>query len=91
MVVLGNDPQNVVLASAVTDPSILPPATITVESEIFGQHGDHQLFAERIGGVLLVVVFDERSSLGLIRLRVRRAREAIKQVLAWSVPPALGQ
>lgn len=91
MVVVGNEPQNVVLASAVTDPSLLPPATILVEDWTCVHHGDHQLFAEAIGGVLLVVMFDERSSLGLIRLRVRRARDAISRVLAWSVPPASGQ
>jgi predicted regulator of Ras-like GTPase activity (Roadblock/LC7/MglB family) len=34
------------------------------------------------GGVILVVIFDDRTSLGLIRLRVKRAQAEMEEVLA---------
>lgn len=38
--------------------------------------------AQPIGKATLVFVFNDRSSLGLIRLRVRNAKEAIERALA---------
>lgn len=71
-----------VLAAAVTDASIASPAQVCVEGETFFAFGDRKIFAEPIGGATLVIVFDDRSSLGLIRIRVRNAKQAIERALA---------
>ncbi len=70
-----------VLAAAVTDPSLKPPRTVFVESETYFDFEDRRIFAQPIGPATLVFVFDDRSSLGLIRLRVRTAREALEREL----------
>lgn len=60
-------------------------AKLLKESEFTGQfhEGEHtnvhiSLVAQR---VILVILFDERSSLGLVRLRVRKAGEEIGRIL----------
>lgn len=81
-VVQDNQPRNQVLAAAVKgDSAVKPPAKIVVEAETYFDFIDWQLYAERIGGATLVFIFDDRSSLGLIRLRVRHAKDAIKRAL----------
>jgi hypothetical protein len=82
MVVANNQHQNEVLAGAVKDPSIKPPMKILVGSETYFDFVERQIFAEPIGQATLVFVFDDRSSLGLIRLRVRNAKDAIARGLA---------
>lgn len=82
MVVRDNEHRNVVLAGATTDPSLEPPTRIMIEGEIYLAIDGRQIFAELIGGATLVIVFDDRSSHGLIRLRVRHAREAIARAIA---------
>src|SRR3954471_19692419 len=79
MVVVNNQHQNEVLAGAVKEASIKPPMKLLIESETYFDFLDRQIFADRIGEASLVFVFDDRSSLGLIRLRVRQTREAIEQ------------
>jgi len=44
-------------------------------------HMHISVISEDINSLILVVVFDDRSSLGLVRLRVKRAYQAIKTVL----------
>jgi predicted regulator of Ras-like GTPase activity (Roadblock/LC7/MglB family) len=80
--VASNQDQSDVLAAAVKSSSIKPPLKVVVESEAYLDFVDRRIFALPIGPAVLVVVFDEQSSLGLIRLRVRRAREAIVAALA---------
>ena len=70
-----------VLAGAVKDPSITPPR-VHADSEIWIELAETQVFAEPLGGAMLVLVFDDKSSFGLIRLRVRHAKDAIKSELA---------
>jgi len=82
MVILDNQYQNEVLGSAVKDPSIKPPTKLMIQSETYLDFGDWQVFAWPIGTATLVVVFDDQSSLGLIRLRARIARPAIERALA---------
>lgn len=81
-VVVNNQPRNEVLAGAVKDSSVKPPLNLFIQGETHADFADWQLFADRIGAASLVVVFDDRSSLGLIRLRVRQAKQAIEQALA---------
>ena len=80
-VVQDNQPRNQVLAAAVKDASIKPPAKVVVDAETYLDFVDWQLFAEPIGKATLVFIFDDRSSLGLIRLRVRQAKDAIRRAL----------
>lgn len=82
MVVSDNQYQNEVLASAVKDPSTKPPVKLMIQSETYLDFVDWQIFAWPIGTATLVVLFDEQSSLGLIRLRARNARAAIERALA---------
>jgi hypothetical protein len=82
MVVANNQHQSEMLAGAVKDSSIKPPMKLVVESETYFDFVDRQIFADRIGEATLLFIFDDRSSLGLIRLRVRQAKEAIEQALA---------
>jgi predicted regulator of Ras-like GTPase activity (Roadblock/LC7/MglB family) len=60
-------------------------ASLLAEKEFTGQYheGEHtnvhiSIIAQRI---ILVVLFDERTSLGLVRLRVRRAAKSIEDIL----------
>ncbi|MGM0596800.1 MAG: roadblock/LC7 domain-containing protein [Myxococcota bacterium] len=60
-------------------------ANLLAEKEFTGQYheGEHtnvhiSIIAQRI---ILVVLFDERTSLGLVRLRVRRAAKSIEDIL----------
>jgi predicted regulator of Ras-like GTPase activity (Roadblock/LC7/MglB family) len=59
-------------------------AKVLKENEFATQfhEGEHQNVHIQIVGqrVILVVIFDERSSLGLVRLRVRKANQALNQV-----------
>lgn len=82
MLVADNQHQNEVLAGAVQDPSIKRPMKLMVEGETYFDFVEWQLFAQPIGKATLVFVFNDRSSLGLIRLRVRNAKEAIERALA---------
>ncbi len=50
---------------------------------VFGWAADVPLFTwrkERTGRVILVVIFDNRTSLGLVRLRVKRANEQLTRI-----------
>jgi len=73
-----NEPFDDVIASALRELSIDPPRITKLESDplMFGIDG-LGVYAESIGASLLVISFAERTSLGLVRLRVRKAREAI--------------
>lgn len=82
MEVANNQLQNQVIASAVKDSSISPPLKVMIEGETYFDFVDRQIFADRVVGTTLVFVFDDRSSLALIKLRVRHAREAIEHALA---------
>ena len=82
MVVVDNQHQNEVLAGAVGDSSVKPPLKLMIESEAYFDFVDRQIFATRIGGATLLFIFNDRSSWGLIRLRVRQAEETIRQALA---------
>lgn len=84
MVVSDNQYKNDVLGRAVRDPSTRPPVKLMIQSETYLDFGDWQVFAWPVGTATLVVVFDEQSSLGLIRLRARNARPAIERALAPS-------
>ena len=59
-------------------------AKVLKENEFATQfhEGEHQNVHIQIVGqrVILVVIFDERSSLGLVRLRVRKANQALNDV-----------
>jgi len=78
IVIADNQQHNEVIAFAVADPSIKPPMKVLIESETYFDFVRTQLFAEPIGRAALVFVFDDRSSLGLVRLRIHHARDAIK-------------
>ncbi|MGE5186244.1 MAG: hypothetical protein ACM31C_29520 [Acidobacteriota bacterium] len=82
MVVANNEQHNEVLAAAAKDPSIRPPMKVLLESEAYFDFVDRQIFAAPLSSAILVIAFDDRSSLGLIRLRVRHAKEAIERALA---------
>lgn len=82
MVVENNQQHNKVLARAVRDPSVKPPLKVFIEGETYFDFGQTQMVAEPIGRATLVLVFDDQSSLGLVRLRLRHARDAIKLALA---------
>lgn len=82
----GTAPQKL-LASAVHDTTTLkPPAKFILDSDGYAifVFEDTTFFAQRIGHATttIVVAFDNRSSLGLIRLRVRNASHAIESALA---------
>jgi hypothetical protein len=81
-----DEPSEHVLARAVREPSIQPPRITDIENEplIFGV-ADHGAYAERIGAAVLVIAFDDRTSLGLIRLRARKAREAIATAVTLGI------
>lgn len=49
---------------------------------------EHLYIAKVAEGLILAVVFDERSSLGLVRLRVRKATKAIEAVYATMLAKA---
>ncbi|MBN2804539.1 MAG: roadblock/LC7 domain-containing protein [Deltaproteobacteria bacterium] len=59
-------------------------AKVLKENEFATQfhEGEHQNIHIQIVGqrVILVVIFDERSSLGLVRLRVRKANQALTEI-----------
>lgn len=67
-------------------------AKVLKENEFATQfhEGEHQNVHIQIVGqrVILVVIFDERSSLGLVRLRVRKANHALKQIFEVLVKKA---
>jgi hypothetical protein len=73
--------RDAVLAGAVRDSSITPPR-VRVDGETWIEIGGTQVFAELIGRATLVFLFDDTSSCGLIRLRVRHAKDAIQRALA---------
>lgn len=81
MVIVDNQYQNEILAAAVKDSSTKPPLKLVVHGETSLDFVDWQLFAEPIGRATLVFIFDDTSSLGLIRLRVRDAKDAIQRAL----------
>jgi hypothetical protein len=81
-VVVDNQHHAEVIAGAVKQPSVKPPVMVWIEGETHIDFGERQVFAQRIGAATLVVVFDDGASLGLIRLRVRHARDAIERALA---------
>jgi hypothetical protein len=81
-VIRDNRPQNEVIASAAHDDSVTAPVIAKVETEMYFDFREWKLFAYRIGAATLVFVFDDGSSLGLIRLRVRQESEAIKTALS---------
>lgn len=64
------------LAGAAKDPSIKTPRAYA-DSEAWVEVGSTQVFLQPIGSVMLVVLFDSKSTLGLVRLRVKKAKEAI--------------
>jgi hypothetical protein len=64
------------LAGAAKDPSMKTPRAYA-DSEAWVEVGSTQVFLQPVGSVMLVVLFDNGSSLGLVRLRVRKAKEAI--------------
>jgi predicted regulator of Ras-like GTPase activity (Roadblock/LC7/MglB family) len=67
-------------------------AKVLKENEFATQfhEGEHQNVHIQIVGqrVILVVIFDERSSLGLVRLRVRKANVALNQIFEILVEKA---
>ena len=77
-----NQHENEVLAAAVEDASIQSPRNVLVTSETHVDLVDRGIYAMPIGPAVLVVVFDERSSAGLVRLRVWRVKEPIARALA---------
>lgn len=77
-----NQHQNEQLAGAVRDSSVKPPLKLMIEREAYFDFVDRQIFATRIGGATLLFIFDDKSSLGIIKLRVRQAEETIRQALA---------
>jgi hypothetical protein len=76
-------PKGDVISGAVTEPSIKPPMMVMIAGTTFIDLGDRQLYAEPLGKTqtTLVLLFDNRPSLGLIRLRLRQAEKAIRQEL----------
>jgi hypothetical protein len=71
-----------VFAAATADASVTPPR-VWVDGEAFIELNGVQLFASPIRGATLVVVFDKRSTLGLVRLRVKQAHKALENAL-WA-------
>ncbi|MBN2525374.1 MAG: roadblock/LC7 domain-containing protein [Deltaproteobacteria bacterium] len=67
-------------------------AKVLKENEFATQfhEGEHQNVHIQIVGqrVILVVIFDERSSLGLVRLRVRKANQALNTIFETLVQKA---
>jgi hypothetical protein len=72
-----------VIAGAAKDLSAAPPR-VRVEGETWIEIAGTQVFAQPIGRATLVFVFDDKSSVGLIRLRVRHAKAAIQRELTRS-------
>ena len=77
------------IAAAVSDATVNAPAHSVLASplnlsDIEGafQGEESSIYLKRIGDATIVVAFDEQSSLGLVRLRVRNATAAIKSALA---------
>ena len=64
------------------DVALTPPHVRFLESEAWIDLRGTQLFALPLRGSMLVIVFDDRTSYGLIRLRVRNAKAAIDSELA---------
>jgi hypothetical protein len=81
-IVEDNQGRDDLLAGAVSDPSAMPPTTVRIEGETWLEFVDRQIFAERVGRATLVIVFDGHTSVGLIRLRIRQAKDAIESALA---------
>jgi hypothetical protein len=55
--------------------------------ELLQHVGKHQVLTMPVAVGLLVVVFGNRSSLGLVRLRARNAQREIKELVAGAIPP----
>jgi hypothetical protein len=70
------------LASAVRDASVAAPVKIVVQGETYFDFGERKIFALPVAAATLVVVFGERTSLGLVRLRAIKAKAALQRVLA---------
>ncbi len=72
----------------------LPTFAREVEDELVLRVGECQVSELRVAVGLLVVVFDETSSLGLVRLHARNVREQIEKLLPTlklrSMPPPAG-
>lgn len=73
----GNEGRSAMIAAAVQSPDITAPQQLIVNGEVYLGFADRKIFAQNLGGVVIVVVFDDRSSLGLIRLRVRNSAHAL--------------
>lgn len=69
-----------VFAAATADATVTVPR-VYVQGETVIELGDMQLLAEPVRGFTLVVLFNQRSTLGLVRLRVHKARRAIEQAI----------
>jgi len=78
----GNRDTCELLASAIADASIAPPVKVVVQSETYFDFGERKVFALPVGAATLVVVFSERTSLGVVRLRAIKAKVALQHVLA---------
>jgi hypothetical protein len=72
-----------VISGAVKDPSIKAPMDFKIKGVTYFDFGERQIWAEPIGqtNTTLVLLFDNRPSLGFIRLRLRHAEKAIKEAL----------
>ncbi len=55
--------------------------------ELLQHVGKHQVFTMPVAVGLLVVVFGNSSSLGLVRLRARNVQREIKELVAGAIPP----
>lgn len=64
-------PRGDVIAGAVKDSSIEAPMAVSITGVTY--FGERHIYAEPLGSKILVFMFDDRPSLGLIRLGVRKA------------------
>ncbi len=79
--VLDNQHECEVLGADLQDESAEAPTRVLVAGEAYFQLGDTQLYAMAVEGATLVVRFDARSSLGLVRLRAIKAKQALAPLL----------
>lgn len=67
-----------------------PPAELELPrpaQELVQHVGKHQVFTMPVAVGMLVVVFGNTSSLGLVRLRARHVQREIAELVAGSIPP----
>lgn len=69
------------LAAATKDPSVPTPRAYA-DGEAYLELGGMQVLVQPVGSVLLIVMFEKASSLGLVRLRVKQAKEALIRELS---------